>query len=108
MPLKPLISAVTKSATSLVVLALSSVVATQAGAVSLAVKAACATDYYAHCSQHAIGSTGVRQCMRAHGPQLSARCVSALVSAGEVSKAEVDRRRAMAAKKTGSKTAAAD
>ncbi|MCC7252666.1 MAG: hypothetical protein IT540_12415, partial [Hyphomicrobium sp.] len=39
----------------------------QAGAVSLAVKMACATDYYAHCSQHDPNSPGVRKCMRAVG-----------------------------------------
>ena len=41
--------------------------ATQAGAVSLQVKMACASDYYAHCSQHAPDSPGVRKCMRAVG-----------------------------------------
>ena len=57
-----------------------------ASAVSLRVKLACASDYYAHCSQHAPDSPGVRQCMRAHGPQLSSRCVNALVAAGETTK----------------------
>ena len=82
----------------------------QAGAVSLGVKLACASDYYSYCSQHAPGSTAVRQCMRSHGPQLSNRCINALISAGEVSKIEVDRRRAaaMAAKSGRSKTASAD
>lgn len=66
--------------------------ATQAGAVSLGVKLACATDYYAYCSQHAVGSAGLRRCMRAHGPQLSSRCVNALVAAGEVSKSVVEKK----------------
>jgi hypothetical protein len=83
------------------------VLATEAGAVSLTVKLACANDYYAHCSQHAPGSVGVRQCMRAHGSQLSQTCVSALISAGEVSKAEVDRRKAVASTRR-SKTASVD
>lgn len=64
----------------------------QAGAVSLAVKMACASDYYAHCSKHSPDSPGVRQCMRAHGPQLSKSCVSALVAAGEVSKSVVEKK----------------
>jgi hypothetical protein len=81
--------------------------ASQAGAVSLTVKLACANDYYAHCSQHAPGSVGVRKCMRAHGSQLSQRCVSALVAAGEVSKVEVDRRKAVASARR-SKTASVD
>ena len=64
----------------------------QASAVSLGVKLACASDYYNYCSQHAVGSPGVRSCMRANGHNLSNRCVSALVKAGEVSKSEVQRR----------------
>ena len=51
----------------------------QASAVSLSVKLACANDYYAHCSQHSPGSIGVRKCMRAHGSQLSNQCINALI-----------------------------
>ncbi len=64
---------------------------TQAGAVSLAVKMACASDYYAHCSQHAPDSPGVRKCMRAVGRNLSQGCISALVAAGEVSKSVIEK-----------------
>ncbi len=82
-------------AISLTVLAASfSAQASPAAAVSMGVKMACMTDYLSHCSQHAIGSQAVRSCMRAVGPRLSKRCVSALITAGEVSQAEVDRRRA--------------
>jgi hypothetical protein len=56
----------------------------QASAVSHAVKMACAADYFAHCSMHAVGSPGVRKCMRAVGPRLSTRCIDALIAAGEV------------------------
>ena len=70
--------------------------ADEAAAVSLKVKLACASDYYAHCSQHAVGTPGVRQCMRANGPKLSRSCISALVAAGEVSKSEVERKVAAA------------
>jgi hypothetical protein len=66
----------------------------QAGAVSTSVKMACMSDYFSYCSQHDVGSQELRQCMRAAGPKLSKRCVSALVSAGEVSQTEVDRRNA--------------
>lgn len=62
---------------------------TQAGAVSLAVKMACASDYYAHCSQHDPDSPGVRKCMRAVGKNLSQRCLSALVGAGLAPKTAV-------------------
>jgi len=59
---------------------------TQAGAVSLAVKMACASDYFAHCSQFQPDSKENRQCMRAVGRNLSQRCLSALVAAGEAPK----------------------
>lgn len=67
---------------------------TEAGAVSARVKVACASDYFAYCRAHAVGSPGVRQCMRAAGAKLSKRCVSALVASGEVSAAEIARREA--------------
>lgn len=65
-----------------------------ASALSLSVKLACASDYYSYCSKHSPSSPGVRGCMRAAGPKLSNRCVNALIGAGEVSKADVERRRA--------------
>lgn len=68
--------------------------ATEASAVSARVKLACASDYFAYCSAHRVGTPGVRQCMRAAGPKLSKRCVNALVAEGEVSEAEVARRAA--------------
>lgn len=79
----------------------------QANAVSLGVKLACASDYYAYCSQHGVGTPAVRQCMRSNGPKLSTRCINALVGAGEVSRGEVERRRA-AIRAKGSKTASAN
>lgn len=82
------------------VAALTALVSSQAGAVSLAVKLACASDYYAYCGQHSPGSVGVRQCMRANGPRLSNQCINALIGAGEVSKAEVESRRAARLGKT--------
>ena len=62
-------------------------------AASARVRAACTSDYFAHCSQHAPDSPGVRKCMSAHGPQLSKGSVDALVADGEVSRAEVQRRK---------------
>lgn len=53
-------------------------------AVSLTVKLACKDDYYAHCSQHAVGSPGVRKCMKDVGPRLSTRCIGALADAGMI------------------------
>lgn len=70
--------------------------ATQASAVSLRVKFACAHDYRALCSQYASDSPEVRQCMRAAGEKLSERCLNALIAEGEVSQEEVSRRAAQA------------
>ena len=68
----------------------------QASALSMSVQMACASDYYALCSQHDPFGSGVRACMRANGLKLSNGCVIALIGAGEISKGEVDRRRAEA------------
>lgn len=70
---------------TLAMLALS---ASQATAVSEAVTNACKNDYFAYCSDHAVGSEGLRRCMRATGPALSLRCVYALIKSGDVSLAE--------------------
>lgn len=103
-----LIATIAKSgAAALAALVMAGALSSQASAFSMGVKMACASDYYSYCSQHSLEGPGVRQCMRAHGLKLSNRCVNALVASGEVSKAEVDRRRAMAAKSAASKSASA-
>jgi hypothetical protein len=66
----------------------------QAGAVSMAVKMACLSDYLSNCSSFQVGSQELRQCMRSAGPNLSKGCINALVAAGEVSQSEVSRRSA--------------
>ena len=60
-----------------------------ASALSLRVKLACASDYYAHCSSYTPGSQEVRQCMRKVGIGLSKSCVEALAGAGEISSADL-------------------
>jgi hypothetical protein len=60
-----------------------------ASSVSEAVKSACRSDYLAYCSAHAVGSDGLRRCMRANGTSLSLRCVHALIRNGDVTLAEV-------------------
>lgn len=77
-----------------VAVALPWLTANEASAVSLRVKLACSTDYYAHCSNFPSESPETRACMRALGERLSPRCVNALVAEGEVSPAEVARRAA--------------
>ena len=60
---------------------------------SKAVQKACAADYHAHCSEYGLESAALRTCMDRNGRSLSQTCVQALVAAGEVSQAEVDRRK---------------
>ncbi|WP_045836275.1 hypothetical protein [Hyphomicrobium sp. 99] len=78
---------------SIVALTGATLMAGNAHAVSLRVQIACASDYYAHCSAYSPSSPQVRSCMRAVGLSLSKGCVDALIAAGEVSVAEVSRRR---------------
>ena len=53
----------------------------------------CASDYYAYCSQFQVGSKELRLCMRRVGPKLSKSCLNALIADGEVSKAEVEKKK---------------
>ena len=48
----------------------------------------CAYDYRQYCNQDGLGSNLLRDCMRAHGKELSAQCIKALEDAGEVTKEE--------------------
>lgn len=63
-----------------------------AQAVDSRIAAACVRDYLSYCSVHDPDGPAVRKCFRAHGNNLSSRCVNALVAAGEVSPAEVARK----------------
>lgn len=60
---------------------------------SKAVQKACADDYHKHCGQYGIETEALRLCMDKAGQGLSKTCVDALVASGEVSKAEVERRK---------------
>ena len=67
--------------------------AAQAKPISKAVQAACKGDYKHYCSEYGLETSGLRSCMDRNGHNLSKVCVHALVKAGEVSQAEVDRRK---------------
>ena len=53
----------------------------------------CRADYKTHCADYGIESAALRSCMNRNGKNLSAGCVNALVQSGEVSQAEVNRRK---------------
>ncbi len=55
------------------------------------VKNACKNDYFTYCSQHAVGSSALRTCMRGAQDSLSKTCLNALVDDGEVSKEDIHR-----------------
>jgi cupin 2 domain-containing protein len=65
-----------------------------AGSYSKAVQKACGADYRKHCGDYGLESAALRVCMDKAGRSLSKSCVNALVQSGEVSQAEVDRRKA--------------
>jgi hypothetical protein len=65
----------------------------QAQSYSKAVKQYCAADYHRYCGEYGLESAALRVCMDKNGSSLSKSCVSALVASGEVSQAEVNRRK---------------
>ncbi len=63
-----------------------------AGPITEEEKQYCAHDYRQYCGDDGLGSNLLRDCMNKHGKSLSKQCIKALVDAGEVSEAEVERR----------------
>ncbi len=59
-------------------------------AVSKELRKICAPDYSAYCSQHEIGSQGLRTCMRAHRKMLTQDCIQALGRSDQVTKDDVE------------------
>ena len=64
-----------------------------AGAVSARGENACRRDYSRFCSAYSLGSTKLKNCMRANGKRLSKRCMRALVDSGQVSRRKLRKRR---------------
>jgi len=67
--------------------------AAQAQSYSKAVQQFCQADYKKYCSEYGLETTALRSCMDRNGKSLSKSCVRALVQSGEVSQAEVNRRK---------------
>jgi len=53
----------------------------------------CQADYHQFCGEYGLDSPALRTCMNKHGHSLSHGCVEALIDAGEVTRAEVERRK---------------
>jgi hypothetical protein len=69
----------------------SSAVWAQAGTITKDMQAYCTNDYKKFCGDYGLQTSALNLCMRKAGPSLSPACVNALVKAGKVSQAEVDR-----------------
>jgi hypothetical protein len=67
--------------------------AAQAESYSKAVQQYCLADYKKYCGDYGLETAALRSCMDRHGNSLSRSCVKALVQSGEVSQAEVNRRK---------------
>lgn len=63
----------------------------QAGTISKDMQTYCVNDYKKFCGDYGLQSNALNLCMRKAGPGLSPACVQALVKAGKVSQADVDR-----------------
>ena len=71
---------------------------TSARAVDQRVQTACSGDYSTYCGQHDRSGPSARACMRAYGEKLRPTCVDALIMAGEITRKEVEARRAKKAR----------
>ena len=60
---------------------------------SKAVQQACMADYKKYCGEYGIETAALRTCMNKNGHSLTKTCLNALIDAGEVSQADVDRRK---------------
>lgn len=63
----------------------------QAGTVTKEMQNNCVNDYKKFCGDYGLQTSALNLCMKKAGPSLSPACVRALVHAGKISQAEVDR-----------------
>jgi hypothetical protein len=78
-------------ATILLVFALPSAALAQAGTITKGMQNNCANDYKKFCGDYGLQTAALNLCMKKAGPSLSPACVQALVQAGKISQAEVDK-----------------
>lgn len=63
----------------------------QAGTITKGMQNNCVNDYKKFCGEYGLQTSALNLCMKKAGPSLSPACVRALVQAGKISQAEVDR-----------------
>jgi hypothetical protein len=79
------------AATIFFVLALPSAALAQAGTITKGMQNNCANDYKKFCGDYGLQTAALNLCMKKAGPSLSPACVQALVQAGKVTQADVDK-----------------
>jgi hypothetical protein len=75
------------------ILGFASAIAADAKPITEAEKKHCASAYHKYCGEYGLESAALRNCMSRVGRSLSNACIDALIEAGEVSRAEVERRK---------------
>lgn len=68
-----------------------SVALAQAGTITKGMQNNCANDYKKFCGDYGLQTSALNLCMKKAGPSLSPACVQALVQAGKISQADVDK-----------------
>jgi hypothetical protein len=63
----------------------------QAGTITKGMQNYCVNDYKKFCGDYGLQTSALTLCMKKAGPSLSPACVQALVQAGKISQADVDR-----------------
>jgi hypothetical protein len=63
----------------------------QAGTITKGMQDNCANDYKKFCGDYGLQTSALTLCMKKAGPSLSPACVQALVQAGKISQADVDK-----------------
>ena len=63
----------------------------QAGTITKGMQNNCVNDYKKFCGDYGLQTAALNLCMRKAGPSLSPACVQALVQAGKISQADVDK-----------------
>ena len=63
----------------------------QAGTITKGMQNNCVNDYKKFCGDYGLQTSALNLCMKKAGPSLSPACVQALVQAGKVTQADVDK-----------------
>jgi hypothetical protein len=75
------------------ILGFASATVADAKPITEAEKKHCASAYHQYCGEYGLESAALRNCMSRIGRSLSNACIDALIEAGEISRAEVERRK---------------